>query len=51
MGLTLKKWKVILNKILFAFKTIAKDERDPKDYKKIKEGLDLFSEYFYDLWM
>ena len=51
MGLSLKKWKAILNKMIFAFKTISKDKRNPKEYKRIKEGLDLFSEYFNDLWI
>lgn len=49
--LTLRKWKVILNKMIFAFKTISKGERKSKNYKRIKEGLDLFSEYFCDLWI
>jgi hypothetical protein len=51
MGLTLKKWKIILNKMIFAFKAIAKDDRKEEEYKKIEEGLKLFAKYFTDLWV
>ncbi len=53
MGLTLKKWKVIINKMIFSFKNISNDKitTNKKEQKRIREGLDLFSEYFHDLWM
>lgn len=51
-GISSKKWNNILNKMIFAFKTIAKDDNIKNiDYKKIEEGLKLFSKYFRDLWI
>ena len=51
IGLTLRKWKSILNKMIFAFKIITKDTPNAKDYKKVDEGLKLFSNYFTNLWI
>lgn len=53
-----EEWNVILDKIIFAFEIIKKDEywysENRKTYKKdvktIKEGLSMFSKYFMQLW-
>ena len=61
-----KKWQKILDKMIWSFKQIAKEDFDepPKSYlkkyeymeackvyrKDIDEGLDLFREYFLALW-
>ena len=49
VDLTFKQWKGILNKMIFAFDKIAKENRDDKYSEKIAEGLELYSKYFYDL--
>ena len=52
IGINSKKWTVILNKMIYSFKTITNsDTIDNKKRKKIDEGLKLFSEYFQDLWI
>ncbi len=52
-GMSSKEWTKILNKMIFAFKTLAKDDIIIEDKKrdKIEEGLKLFGEYFRDLWI
>jgi len=52
IGLGSEKWDIILNKMIFAFKTLANDGI-PKDKnrKKVEEGLKLFSKYFRHLWI
>lgn len=56
-NLTFEKWDTILEKIQIAFELIVKgeedyiEEQDKAIYKKaIDEGLDLFREYFFNLW-
>lgn len=51
--MTMRKWKSNLNKMIYAFKTMSKDDiiTEKKKWKKIEEGLKLFSEYFHDLWI
>jgi len=48
-----EEWKVILNKMLNAFKLIVEydcwDWTEEQD-KEIQEGLDLFRQYFFNLW-
>lgn len=48
-----KKWTNILNKMIFAFKTLADDDIiiEDKQQKKIEEGLELFAKYFRHLWI
>lgn len=50
--LTLKKWKKILNKMIYAFEEYSKDDwlGNKEKSKKINKGLDLFRKYFMDLW-
>lgn len=52
-----KKWHEILDKMIWSFEQITKDDVlavDVKNYKKyqerIQEGLDLFAKYFRSLW-
>jgi len=50
-----QEWLEILNKMLFAFEKlleISKNDIDVtgEDHQKIQEGLNLFSEWFLDLW-
>lgn len=49
-----EEWKEIEQKILFALDEIRLYGRDPyefnKDWKKIKEGLDLFHKYMNKFW-
>ncbi len=61
--LTYKKWVKIQNKMIWSFEQIAIDNMDierpdtmldyeatEKHTKKIQKGLDLFSQYFMNLW-
>jgi len=50
--LTLKKWKKILNKMIYAFEKYSEDDwfGNKEESKKINDGLDLFREYFMSLW-
>jgi hypothetical protein len=52
IGLSDQEWEEILNKILFAFKTIAKDDctLTYKNDDQIKEGLELYAKYYLNLW-
>lgn len=51
-----REWVKILNKMIFAFESIHYDEgvmdiaRDEETWAKVQEGLDLFREYYFDLW-
>ena len=52
-SLTPEEWDLILDKMIAAFEFGASEERwDDKGegYSKHKEGLELFSRYFWDLW-
>jgi len=53
IGLGKEKWVKILDKMIFAFKTLAEDNIiiEDKEQKKIEEGLKLFSKYFRHLWI
>jgi len=50
--LTWKQWQGILNKIIFAFEKIAKNETEESETvtARIEEGLSLFGKYFRHLW-
>lgn len=57
--LTKKEWNIILDKMIFAFQMIVDSENDikvfkkytmPKNEEKVREGLQLFSDYFRALW-
>ena len=50
-NLTMKQWHKILDKMIFAFNAIAKDNRNKKNWDRVKEGLDLFNKYYFDLWI
>lgn len=59
-GLTMNKWYKMLDKMIFAFEwnvgcnadsNFNLSEKEEKaNWKKYKEGMSLFSEYFRDLW-
>jgi len=51
MGMGAEKWKQTLDKMIFAFQTIAMDGDDIESNKKVEQGLKLFSKYFRDLWI
>jgi len=53
IGLTPKKWKIVLNKIIFSFKAINRDDisYEIKHKEKISEGINLFAEHFLNLWI
>lgn len=44
------EWVVILNKMLYAFENYGANYNLDENADKIKEGLDLFHEYFNMLW-
>lgn len=53
--LSLNEWKLIIDKMIFAFKRIAKEKHiigrnSALDNKKIEEGLYLFRKYYFNLW-
>ena len=50
-----QEWLEILNKILFSFEKLFEISKNDvkvtdEDHEKIKEGLNLFGEWFLDLW-
>ena len=45
-----QRWHDILSKIILAFELIANEDKDEADDARVKEGLDLFREYFFALW-
>lgn len=49
---SLKDWNKALDKMIFSFKSIVKDDLkySLKNYDKITEGLNLFAKYFKALW-
>lgn len=52
-GLTNKKWNKIVSKMVQAFDLIVNTDaarRTDKEHEVVNEGLDLFREYFFDLW-
>lgn len=54
-NLTSEKWDEILDKMIFAMDYIAREDdtfgKELEDnWEKVQEGLDLFNEYFFDLW-
>jgi hypothetical protein len=49
------EWCKIINKMIKAFELISKDQWEDIKYEnnnhpEVKEGLDLFREYFFNLW-
>ena len=49
--ITQKEWIKILDKMIIALKLLNKDSTmSEKEYDQLKEGLDLFREWFFDLW-
>ena len=47
----MEAWHEILNKMIYSFETISKDNADVYNNEdKVLEGLDLFSKYYMDLW-
>ena len=53
-GLTEEKWDEYLDKMILAFTLIGEEwqdwDTDEEKVKQVNEGLDLFREYFFDLW-
>lgn len=55
-GLSKKEWKEITGKMLYAFELIADEEHLPgsEDFEKynkiMQDGLDLFRQYYFNLW-
>ena len=49
---SLEEWFEIIDKMIFAFDHISKDtEEDTTEiWEKVKEGLDLFRQYFFHFW-
>lgn len=48
---SMEVWHEILDKMIFSFETISKDNVDVyNNENEVKEGLALFSEYYMDLW-
>lgn len=49
---SLKEWNDVLDKMIYAFKAIDKDDvnYNYKNNLKINDGLNLFAKYFRDLW-
>jgi len=48
----MKQWLDILDKMIYAFEIVAKDDivEEIKNIDKINEGLALFAKHFFDLW-
>jgi hypothetical protein len=55
-SMTCKEWNEILDKMIIAFELcldeeIKEVEEEEKDQEKIREGLELFAEWFQHLWI
>lgn len=54
-SVTEEEWQLIMEKIIYAFEILAKDEPCSKETinnaDKIQEGCELFGEWFRDLWV
>lgn len=55
-GLTEKKWKAILTKMIEGFETVGEDTygfnnaTEKKNEKKFKEGMELYAQWYKNLW-
>lgn len=49
MGLSSEEWSEMVGKMVFAFGRILKEDVED-NLEEVEEGLDLFREYFFDLW-
>ena len=53
-GIPEEKWNEYLDKMIFAFSLIGKDlwdwETDKEKVDQVNEGLDLFRQWYFDLW-
>lgn len=45
-----KRWKFVLNEMIFAFEEIVQDSHVPEFDERIKNGLRLFGRYYQALW-
>lgn len=50
-----QEWEGIIDKMIWSFEYVIKDDSyclkySEEDWKRYKEGMDLFAEYFRDLW-
>ncbi len=47
-----QEWDEILDKMIYSFTFICKDEftADDKEWEKIQEGVELFGKWYRDLW-
>lgn len=57
MDMSMEEWVTILEKMQFAFQTIADDTEGFRDWaedeelnRRVDEGINLFSKYFFHLW-
>ena len=51
--ITFERWNEILDNMIFSFEYYARDEFksiSDEDFKRVKEGMKLFGEYYGDLW-
>lgn len=50
LGLTEKEWEEIINKMIFSHQMILNDNVSEKNWDQVKEGIDLYCKYYFDLW-
>lgn len=55
--ITFEEWQNVLDKMIYAFELRVKEddeswtlEEEKANYKKIREGLNLFTKYYFSLW-
>ena len=51
MFLEMEEWQKILQDMVDGFEQYVKDDYAIKDQSKVKRALELFSQYFFDLWL
>lgn len=52
-GITYEEWDEILDKMIYAFKEIVKENANfmiGENRKRVEEGIELFAKYFFSLW-
>lgn len=49
-NLTIEQWEEILNKMTKSFELVLNDEITEETYDEYTEGMNLFAEYFINLW-
>ncbi len=47
---TMDDWRSVIDQMTFSFENYDNDDLDDEGWDKVEKGLDLFREYYFDLW-